>query len=60
MITTTKGFRTKEQRERHVQMYLRIGYKVSEIGKRVPNGTVHKLILHHLNDNVTLYHQGKL
>lgn len=56
MITTTKGFRTPEQRERHMQMYLRIGYRVADTGKRVPNGTAHKLILHHLNDKVTLYH----
>lgn len=44
MITTQKSFTDRKQFDKHMAMYESIGYK-HKTGKRVPNGTKHKLLL---------------
>lgn len=55
MITTQKSFPTEEALERHRTMYLSIGYQPLK-GRRVPNGTRHKLLLIYRPFVYTLYH----
>lgn len=56
MITTQHSYRSLEQLRKYLDLYHSIGYKSLQ-GRRVPNGTKHKLILRHNIRVYTLYHE---
>lgn len=56
ILTTQHSYQSWEQLKRHEAVYLSIGYERLK-GRRVPNGTKHKLILRHNIRVYTLYHE---
>lgn len=56
MITTQHSYSSPEQLRRYLDLYESIGYKRLK-GRRVPNGTKHKLRLIHDHRHYILYHE---
>lgn len=55
MMTTQISFPTRERLDKHLAVYLSIGYQ-RLTGRRCPNGTKHKILLRHNGLIYPIYH----